>query len=179
MERSKRSLYDTSKQIMKHYGISYVSYDPNFNKATTGNDCAVRALSKFLRISWREAYRMLSDAAMQIGEIPSNVIAMTNALVLNSKFKFEEIRLSGYRAIDWIIPNIDRKAIIGIEDHAFCIDKGVIYDTRAGQDYTKGRTTITSWNWVFDNIITMQNRMSIWSYLLDKNGNRIVREDNK
>lgn len=54
----------------------YVYFNSNPVGARVG-DCAVRAVSKVLRISWEEAFDLLADSAKVMGDMPSsnNVIS--------------------------------------------------------------------------------------------------------
>ena len=65
----------------------YVYYNPNPVGRTTAIDCSVRALSKVLHISWDDAYDQLSEAAKQMGDMPSNNAVFAAVMRKNGFFK--------------------------------------------------------------------------------------------
>ena len=71
--------------FIDNLGIGEKTMFRYFNSNPTKNirvgDCAVRALSKALGITWDDAYDILSDNAKQMGDMPDSKIVMTATLL--------------------------------------------------------------------------------------------------
>lgn len=105
-----------------------------FNSNPTKNirvgDCAVRALSKALGITWDDAYDILSDNAKQMGDMPDSKIVMTATL---RQFGFYKENIPHacpdcFTVRDFCFENPVGTYILGTQSHIVTVINGDYYD---------------------------------------------------
>ena len=95
------------------------------------SDCAVRAYSLAMNISWDSAYRELSEEARIQGYTFTEMKFLDK--FLSEKFeKYKDLKL--YRVRDFIEDKSYGVWLITMKDHITCIIDGVIYDTFNPED---------------------------------------------
>ena len=108
----------------------YIEYNPNPISRRVG-DCAVRALTKALDISWEEAYALLVANGFQMGDMPSADIVW--GAVLRQHGFFREIIPNKcpdcYTAEDFYTDNKKGVYILAFEGHVATVVDGDLYDS--------------------------------------------------
>ena len=105
-------------------------YNPNPTGRMVG-DCAVRALSKALDISWEEAYLRICKNGYLMGDMPSSD-SVWGAVLREEGFKRMAIPDSCpdcYTAEDFALDNPTGTFVLGFGGHAVAIVDGQIYDS--------------------------------------------------
>lgn len=109
----------------------YVYYNPNPVGRTTAIDCSVRALSKVLHISWDDAYDQLSEAAKQMGDMPSNNAVFAAVMRKNGFFKenLPNFCPDCYGVSDFARNNPIGTYVLGTGSHMVAVVNGDWFDT--------------------------------------------------
>ncbi len=109
----------------------FITYNPNPASMRKVGDCAVRALSKALDISWSTAYIKLAINGMAMGDMPNanNVIA---SVLRQNGFKRMDIPTDCpdcYTVYDFAKDHPKGTYVAGTGVHVVCIKDGDYYDT--------------------------------------------------
>jgi len=106
-------------------------YNPNPVGRSTVGDCAVRALSKVLDISWERAYRMLSDNAFKMGDMPSSNSVMGSVLRQHGFYRenLPPTCPDCYTIGDFCRDNPIGTYLVGSDNHVVAVKNGAIFDT--------------------------------------------------
>lgn len=105
-------------------------YNPNPVGRMVG-DCAVRAVSKALDISWEEAYLRMCKNGFLMGDMPSSD-TVWGAILREEGFKRSIIPDSCpqcYTAEDFANDNPKGTFVLGFGGHCVCIKDGIIFDS--------------------------------------------------
>ena len=109
--------------------MAYVKYNPNPTMRNVG-DCAVRAISKALRMDWETAFAILSMYAYQLCDMPSSD-AVWGAVLSNNGFKRKSIPSTCpncYTAKDFCRDNPQGTYVLGFGGHTATVKNGDLYD---------------------------------------------------
>lgn len=109
--------------------MAYVKYNPNPTMRNVG-DCAVRAISKALRMDWETAFAILSMYAYQLCDMPSSD-AVWGAVLSNNGFKRKSIPSTCpncYTAKDFCRDNPQGTYVLGFGGHTATVTDGDLYD---------------------------------------------------
>ena len=94
-------------------------------------DCAVRAISVALDISWEEAFALLADAAYKMCDLPSSDAVF--GAVLRQRGFYKAIIPNScpvcYTASDFANENPEGIFVVGFGGHVATIRYGVLYDS--------------------------------------------------
>lgn len=93
-------------------------------------DCAIRAVSVALGIDWEEAYVLMADAGLQMGDLP-NADATWGAVLRQHGFYRKSIPNSCpdcYTAEDFAMDNPRGVFVLGFGNHVATIIDGDLYD---------------------------------------------------
>lgn len=104
--------------------------------ASREEDCAVRAVSAALGVSWDEAFEMISHNAQQMGSMMHRDNAWGSVLRQHGFLK-EIIPNSCpdcYTAEDFCIDNPKGVFVLGFGTHTACVRDGVLLDTWDSRD---------------------------------------------
>ena len=105
-----------------------------FNNNPTGRsvgDCAVRAVSVALGISWEQSFALLAAMAFAMGDMPS-ADAVWAAVLRSNGFRRESIPNSCpmcYTASDFASEHPRGVYVLGFGGHVATIKDGVLYDS--------------------------------------------------
>ena len=105
-------------------------YNPNPVGRMVG-DCAVRAVSKALDISWEDAYLRMCKNGFLMGDMPSSD-TVWGAILREEGFKRSIIPDSCpqcYTAEDFANDNPKGTFVLGFGGHCVCIKDGIIFDS--------------------------------------------------
>lgn len=110
-------------------------FNPNPVGRKTG-DCAVRAISAALNISWDDAHYMLSELSRAMGEMPS-ADDVWGAVLRQHGFKRSAIPNSCpdcYTTEDFAQDHPHGIYVLGFGGHCTCVIDGVIWDAWDSSD---------------------------------------------
>lgn len=103
-------------------------YQPNPCKRSVG-DCAVRAISKALGISWKRAYSLLAEEGYSVCDMPSSD-AVWGAVLRRHGFKKRMITKDGYTAHDFCLDHPDSGVcVLAYGGHVATAISGFVYDS--------------------------------------------------
>jgi hypothetical protein len=107
----------------------WVKYNPN----PTGRnveDCAVRALSKALNISWEDAYALIASAGFAMGDMPSSDSVWSAVLRQNGFYRktIPDTCPDCYTAEDFCKDNPEGVFVLGFGGHVATVVDGNLYD---------------------------------------------------
>lgn len=108
----------------------WIKYNPNPTGRSVG-DCAVRALSKALRIDWESAYTLASDAGYAMGDMPS-ADSVWGAVLRQAGFYRQAIPSSypdDYTVRDFCRDHPRGTYVLGLGGHVVAIEDGDYYDS--------------------------------------------------
>lgn len=106
---------------MKH---KYYNANPSGNKTT---DCAIRAISKAEGISWEDAFKLLSDRALELHNTMNSVTTIDSLLEnLGWDFKPYSKRLSQSK---FTKPHLVRMRSSKYMNHLTYVEDNIVYDT--------------------------------------------------
>lgn len=108
----------------------WVSYNPNPVEARVG-DCAVRAISKVLDMSWEKAYMLLCVNGFKMGDMPSSNL-VTNATLREYGFKKANVPNTCpdcFSIADFAADNPQGKFFVGTGTHVVAIENGSYFDS--------------------------------------------------
>lgn len=114
----------------------YQYYNPNPVKRASVGDCAVRAISKVLGISWYEAFDLLSEKARMSGDMPSSNAVINDVL---ADFGFHKETFPNcykcYTISDFAQNNPHGRYVVGTGSHVVAVIHGNFYDSwRSGDE---------------------------------------------
>lgn len=104
-----------------------------FNNNPTGRragDCAVRAVSKALGISWEQAYVEIAVAGFGMGDVPSSN-SVWGAVLRQHGFYRRNLPDSCpdcYTAEDFCRDHPEGIFVLGFGNHTACVESGNLYD---------------------------------------------------
>jgi hypothetical protein len=104
-----------------------------FNNNPTGRrvaDCAIRAVSVALNVSWEEAFDLIADAGYKMGDMPSSDSVWGAVLRQHGFYRSaisNECPLC-YTAEDFAIEHPNGVYVLGFGGHAATVRDGYIYD---------------------------------------------------
>lgn len=105
-------------------------YNPNPCGRMVG-DCAVRAVSKALSISWEQAYVLICDAGLKMCDMPSSN-AVWGAVLRQHGFVRENIPSTCpdcYTAEDFCRDHPRGVYVLGFGTHTACVKSGILFDS--------------------------------------------------
>lgn len=105
-------------------------FNPNPAGRSVG-DCAVRAVSKALGVSWEKAFTMIVANAYQMADMPSSNSVWGSVLFQNG-FKRSAIESDCpdcYTAEDFINDHPTGVYVLGFGNHVATVMDGVLYDS--------------------------------------------------
>lgn len=108
----------------------WIKYNPNPTGRSVG-DCAVRALSKALHISWEDAYTLMTDAGYAMGDMPSSD-SVWGAVLRGAGFYRKAIPSSypdDYTVRDFCRDNTRGTYVLGLGGHVVAVEDGDYYDS--------------------------------------------------
>lgn len=108
----------------------WIKYNPNPTGRFVG-DCAVRAVSVALDIDWEEAYNLIADAGLAMGDMPSSDSVWGSTLRMHG-FNRAAIPNSCpdcYTAEDFAADHPRGVFVLGFGGHVAAIRDGVIMDS--------------------------------------------------
>lgn len=116
--------------ILAEVANMWVEYNPNPCHRSVG-DCAVRALTKALNVSWDEAYEMMNKKGYELCDMPSGN-AVWGAVL--REHGFHRATLPGYcpdcyTADDFCHDNPKGIYVLGFGTHVATVVNGNIYDS--------------------------------------------------
>ena len=108
----------------------YVYYNPNPVGRIVG-DCAVRAVSKALDVSWEDAYAMITTNGYRMGDMPSSDSVWGSVLRQNGFYKqiIPNTCPDCYTAGDFARDNPVGTYVLGFGGHTATIVDGKLYDS--------------------------------------------------
>lgn len=110
--------------------MSYIYFNPNPCKRSVG-DCAVRAISKALDISWEKAYALITVNAFRMCDMPSSNAVWGAILRMNG---FHKELISNYCPDCYTIEDFcndhpEGIYVVGTSNHVVTIIDGNAYDS--------------------------------------------------
>ena len=108
----------------------WVEYNPNPCGRQVG-DCAIRALTKALNVSWEEAYQMVTDNGYKMCDMPSSN-SVWGAVLRQHGFYRQAIPnffSDSYTADDFCKDNPKGTYVLGFGNHVATVVNGNIYDS--------------------------------------------------
>ena len=108
----------------------WISFNPNPTGRRVG-DCAVRALSAALGISWEDAYNLVADAGYLMGDMPASD-SVWGAVLRQNGFYRKAISNrcpDCYTADDFSRDHPHGVYVLGFGGHVATVIDGNIYDT--------------------------------------------------
>lgn len=109
--------------------MAYIKYNPNPNMRNVG-DCAVRAISKALKMDWESAFATLAMYGYQMGDMPSSD-AVWGAVLSNNGFRRKSIPNTCpncYTAEDFCRDNPIGTYVLGFGGHVATVQDGNLFD---------------------------------------------------
>lgn len=108
----------------------YIKYNPNPTGRTVG-DCAIRAISKALKVDWETAYMLVVTNGYYMGDMPSSDSVWGSVLRQNGFYR-KSIPNSCpdcYTAQDFCIDNPYGTFVLGFGGHVATVVNGDLYDS--------------------------------------------------
>ena len=108
----------------------YIKYNPNPTGRNVG-DCAVRAISKALNISWEDAYALIATNGYMMGDMPSSDSVWGAVLRQNGFYRkaIPNTCPDCYTASDFCKDNPYGVFVLGFGGHVATIVDGDLYDS--------------------------------------------------
>ena len=108
----------------------YVYYNPNPTGRDSVQDCAVRAISKALGISWEQAYEKLAVNAFRMGDMPHSNTVISSVLRMNGFYRENLPDCGGcYTIREFARDNPVGTYVVGTGSHVVAVVDGSYYDT--------------------------------------------------
>ena len=107
-------------------GIKLVHYQPNIK--TREPDCAIRAISRLLNISWEESMTLLYNAAIEKHTMLNNGITISKVLIDNG-YKRRTFRNTHMTISRFIMENRKGRYYLINNNHAVACINSTIYDS--------------------------------------------------
>ena len=110
--------------------MAYKYYNPNPVGRTVG-DCAIRAISKALDISWEDAYAKVIVNGFRMGDMPSSDSVWGAVLRQNGFYKktLPNYCPDCYTAKDFCLDHPYGTYVLGFGGHTACVKDGTLYDS--------------------------------------------------
>ena len=110
--------------------MAFVYYNPNPVGRMVG-DCAIRAISKALDISWEDAYAKVIVNGFRMGDMPSSDSVWGSVLRQNGFYKksIPNYCPSCYTAKDFCLDHPDGVYVLGFGGHVATVVYGDLYDS--------------------------------------------------
>lgn len=105
----------------------YQNYNPNPLKRRVG-DCTVRAISKLLDLTWREAYLCLAIYGYVYGDMP-NGDDLWGKFLRDRGYRRHIITDEGYTVEDFCRDHPKGKYLLALKNHVIAIENGQYFDT--------------------------------------------------
>lgn len=105
----------------------YQNYNPNPLKRRVG-DCTVRAISKLLDLTWREAYLFLAIYGYVYGDMP-NGDDLWGKFLRDRGYRRHIITDEGYTVEDFCKDHPKGKYLLALKNHVIAIENGQYFDT--------------------------------------------------
>ena len=108
----------------------YIKYNPNRTGRTVG-DCAIRAISKALKVDWETAYMLVVTNGYYMGDMPSSD-SVWGSVLRQYAFYRKPIPNSCpdcYTAQDFCIDNPYGTFVLGFGGHVATVVNGDLYDS--------------------------------------------------
>lgn len=112
--------------LCKLAGIKLVHYQPNIKIREP--DCAIRAISRLLNISWEESMILLCNAAIEKHTLPNTNMSIAKVLIDNG-YKRRTFRNTHMTISRFIIENRKGRYCLINNDHAVACINSTIYDS--------------------------------------------------
>ena len=115
----------------------FLLYNPNKLGKKVG-DCAVRALTKALGISWNTAYELMVEKGFEMADMPSSN-AVWGAVLKDHGFTRHAIDNTCpdcYTAKDFVREHRAGTFVLGFGNHTCCIVDGILYDAWNSENET-------------------------------------------
>ena len=108
----------------------WVKYNPNPTGRNVG-DCAVRAISKALKIDWEDAYSLISANGYAMGDMPSSDSVWGSVLRQNGFYRkaIPNTCPECYTARDFANDNPHGTFVLGFGGHVATVYNGNLYDS--------------------------------------------------
>ena len=108
----------------------WIEYNNNPTGRRVG-DCAVRAVSVALDISWESAYRKMCDAGYRMGDMPSSDSVWGAVLRQNGFYRtaIPNTCLDCYTAEEFCRDNPEGTFVLGFGGHVATVIDGNLYDS--------------------------------------------------
>lgn len=121
--------------ITDNLGMSYIEYNPNPVGRKVG-DCAVRAISKALKVDWETAYLMIAMNGLQMGDMPSSDSVWGAVLRQNNFYRkaIPNFCPDCYTARQFAEDHPAGTFVLGFGGHVATIVNGNIYDSWDSSD---------------------------------------------
>ena len=115
--------------ILDNLSMKYIEYNPNPIGRKVG-DCAVRAISKALKIDWETAYLMIAMNGLQMGDMPSSDSVWGSVLRQNGFYKrvIPNTCPECYTVRDFCMDNPTGVFLLAAGDHVVAVIDGDYYD---------------------------------------------------
>lgn len=110
--------------------LAFVKYNPNPAGRTVG-DCAVRAISKALKIDWEAAFITLAMNAFSMGDMPSSDSVWGATLRQNGFYRknIPNTCPDCYSAEDFAADHPRGTYVLGFGGHVATVKDGDLYDS--------------------------------------------------
>lgn len=115
--------------------MRYVEFNPNPIGRKVG-DCAVRAISKALKVDWETAYLMIAMNGLQMGDMPSSD-SVWGAVLRQNGFYKKAVPNSCpdcYTARDFAEDHPEGIYVLGFGGHVATVVNGDLYDSWNSSD---------------------------------------------
>lgn len=113
----------------------YQYYNPNPVKRASVGDCAVRAISKVLGISWYEAFDLLAETARRMGDIQNSNVVINEVLEEHGFHRETFPYCRGcYTVKDFAKNNPYGRYVLGTGSHVVAVIDGDFYDAWRSDD---------------------------------------------
>lgn len=109
--------------------MSYKYYNPNPCKRAVG-DCAIRAISKALDVDWDSAFKIVSEMAFEMCDMPSSDAVWGAVLRMNGFYRegLPNFCPDCYSAEKFCQDNPVGTFVLGFGGHVATIKDGTLYD---------------------------------------------------
>lgn len=110
--------------------MAFIEYNPNPTGRRVG-DCAVRAISKALKIDWEEAYSMIAANGYRIGDMPSSDSVWGSVLRQNGFYRkaIPNTCPDCYTVTDFCRSHPRGTYVLAFGGHVATVVDGDLYDT--------------------------------------------------
>lgn len=111
--------------------MAWVKYNPNPVRSDPVGDCAVRAISKALDVSWEQAHTLLSYNSYMMGDI-QNSNAVIGAILRQHGFKrflIPDTCPVCYSVAEFSADNPNGRFVLGTGNHVVTVIDGNYYDS--------------------------------------------------